>query len=63
MIVLTLTEDQFHVLSQALHGRKLQLEQRAETHPHMLSAVPVLTEIETLLGYAFTAAIAREQVG
>lgn len=58
-ITITLTPDQAEILSQALRGRELQLEQLATSHPQMASALPMLREIQQQVGNEISAMYVR----
>lgn len=56
---LNLTEDQYHILSQALSARETHLEAIASSHPHMATALPILRELRQNVGLAYHARVLR----
>lgn len=53
-VTITLTEDQYHILSQALAARETHLERIASSNPPMASALPLLREVRQAAGLAYT---------
>ena len=54
-VTITLTEDQYHILAQALAARETQLEAIGSSRPDMASTLPLLREVRQAVRDAYVA--------